>query len=363
MLFPAPFWQDATGTLYHGDALSVIHTLRPATAHCIVTSPPYWGQRCYGDEPGQLGREPTVQEYVSRLVDILSEIRWVLRPDGAMWLVLGDTYATGAGGARKAGGGKQGAAWDDWTAPSLRGWCQPNRLARCGVPPGNLAGVPWRVALALQDRGWVLRQAVVWSKSNARPESVRNRPMTRHEYVFLLTRHQGDYFWDHLAAREARAHHSVWTLPVAHSTGEHPATFPLELAHRCLSATVSAGGCCARCGTPLRRQTRAERQPQSDGRLTEVLASERRTRDRARPQGRGYRGRLHLVHEGWIPCPCGADSPPERCVVLDPFMGAGTTAAAAERLGHRWIGIEIAGKYLDTLLRNVRQPYLGLTAP
>lgn len=360
------YWSAPTGALYHGPALEVLRALPAASVHVALTSPPYWGHRLYGEDAAQLGQESTVQEYVGHLADILNEVGRVLRPDGVLWLVLGDTYATGAGGARKAGKGEQGAAWDDWTAPAMRGWCQPNRRARCGVPAGNLAGVPWRVAFALQDAGWILRQTIIWNKPNARPESVRNRPATRHEYVFLLTRHPRDYFWDALGARAAQAHHSVWSINVSRYDGPHPATFPLELAHRCLSAAVSPGGCCAGCKAQIQRIVRAVQTPQGDGRLGMVRTTEQRAMARAvgsRPQGRGYRGRLRLVHEGWALCPCGAAvAAPEQCVVLDPFIGSGTSAAAAERLGHRWIGVELMAHYLPEVLRRVRQPYLPLEA-
>ena len=186
-----------------GDALAVLRTLPDASVHCIVTSPPYWGLRDYG-VPGQIGLEPTPWEYVEKLVSVFREARRVLRPDGVLWLNLGDSYATFAGRVGEhPGGGERGARWHGPTT-------QPNRLPQRGLKPKDLVGIPWLVAFALRDDGWYLRRDIVWAKGvsgvlragNPMPESVRDRPASAHEYVFLFSKSE-DYYYDADAVAES----------------------------------------------------------------------------------------------------------------------------------------------------------------
>jgi len=206
--------------------------LKDQSVQCIVTSPPYWGLRDYGlpptvwggikvcehrwvrenvlgDEPtgrafcsvcnawlGALGLEPSPEQYVANIVSVFREIRRVLRDDGTLWLNIGDSYATGAGQGKVAGGGGQGDRWKNKT-----GHWQPNRMKIRGLKPKDLIGIPWRVAFALQADGWWLRSDIVWAKKNPMPESVKDRPTRSHEYLFLLTK-KARYFYDADAIRE-----------------------------------------------------------------------------------------------------------------------------------------------------------------
>jgi site-specific DNA-methyltransferase (cytosine-N4-specific) len=167
--------------IYQGDALYVLQRLPSASVQCVVTSPPYWGLRDY-DVPDQIGLEPTLPQFINRLVAIFSEVRRVLRNDGVFWLNIGDGYTSGN-----------------------RGWRAPDRKNRAramttrpdtpiGLKPKDLLGVPWRLALALQDDGWYLRADVVWNKPNAMPESVKDRPTRAHEYMFMLTKNERYYY-------------------------------------------------------------------------------------------------------------------------------------------------------------------------
>ncbi len=139
---------------HFGDCLDTLRLMPAGIAHTCVTSPPYFGQRDYKD-PKQIGLEATTAEYVAKLVAVFREVRRVLRDDGTLWLNLGDSYGTNA---------KQ------------------------------LLGIPWKVAFALQDDGWVLRQDIIWHKSNAMPEKVRDRCTNAHEYIFLLAKFKNYYF-------------------------------------------------------------------------------------------------------------------------------------------------------------------------
>ncbi|MCE5361571.1 MAG: site-specific DNA-methyltransferase, partial [Acidithiobacillus sp.] len=185
--------------IYVGDALDVCRTLPTASCQACITSPPYFRLRDYG-VPGQLGLEETPQAYVDRLVQIFREIRRVLRDDGTLWIVLGDGFANrsdpwhahlDAWSHRRFGHG--GHKYDDILRPS--------RTVPPGLKPKNLLGIPWRVAFALQQDGWVLRADIIWHKPNALPESVRDRPVRAHEYVFLLSKSQR-YYFDYQGIRE-----------------------------------------------------------------------------------------------------------------------------------------------------------------
>lgn len=148
-----PYFTDDSTTLYHGDAATVLATLPDGSADCIVTSPPYLGLRDYG-VAGQIGAESSPAEYVAALVAVFHEARRVLADDGTLWLNLGDSYDSAK----------------------------------------NLLGIPWRVAFALQDDGWILRNDIIWHKSNAMPESVTDRLSNRHEHLFMLSKSQRYWF-------------------------------------------------------------------------------------------------------------------------------------------------------------------------
>lgn len=191
-----PYYADDTVTLFLGDASEVASRMPARSVQTIITSPPYFGLRDYGVE-GQLGAEESVHEYVERLVAVFHELRRVLRDDGTLWLNLGDTYAA------KARGSDEG--WDKSRltnparaqkaqAASLRRTGESHRGERDGIANKNLIGVPWRVALALQADGWILRSDIIWSKPNPMPESVTDRPTRSHEYLFLFAKSERYYY-------------------------------------------------------------------------------------------------------------------------------------------------------------------------
>jgi len=178
-----------------GDCMEQMRTLPDRVARCCVTSPPYFGLRDYG-HAGQIGLEPTPEEYVARLVDVFREVRRVLADDGTLWLNLGDSYA--AGGENRHGRGGSGLN----SKPAADVVMKSTFRARPeGYKPKDLLGIPWRVAFALQADGWYLRSDIIWHKPNPMPESVRDRPTKAHEYVFLLSK-SPRYFYDAEAIAE-----------------------------------------------------------------------------------------------------------------------------------------------------------------
>jgi DNA modification methylase len=174
-----PYYADDWLTVMLGDCRQVMAQMEPESVHTVVTSPPYWGLRDYGQD-GQLGLEPTPEAYVESMVAVFREVRRVLRSDGTVWLNLGDSYAAGPTASL---GNSIGVGQASQEASLSR----PSKLV-AGLKPKDLVGIPWRVAFALQADGWVLRSEVIWSKPNPMPESVTDRPTKAHEQMFMFSK-------------------------------------------------------------------------------------------------------------------------------------------------------------------------------
>lgn len=209
-----------TSRLLEGDCRDVLKTLPAASVQTVCTSPPYWGLRSYlpadhPDKTSELGAEPTSAEYVANLVAVFREVRRVLRDDGTLWLVLGDSYASGGNGTRDS---------VKWPKQSRNNngdrMTHTKRYPGSGVKPKDLIGIPWLVAKALQADGWYLRSAMPWIKRNVMPESTTDRPTSAIEHVFLLTK-QPRYFFDHVAVNRD----ALQPLGKARSTKQHKAQF------------------------------------------------------------------------------------------------------------------------------------------
>lgn len=205
-----------------GDSRKLIKELPSEHYHSCITSPPYWGKRDYGYE-GQIGAEDELKEYIAELVGIFREVRRVLRDDGTLWLNLGDTYTSGNRGWRAA----------DKKNPARGMSYRPSTPK--GLKPKDLIGLPWRVAFALQEDGWYLRSDIVWYKPNCQPESVKDRPTSSHEYIFLFSKAE-DYYYDAASIREpaveegkTRNRRTVWSINTEPFPEAHFATFPEEL--------------------------------------------------------------------------------------------------------------------------------------
>ena len=305
-----------------GDALSVLKTIPDQCINTCVTSPPYWGLRDYGVE-GQIGLEPTLQEYVEALVEVFREVRRVLRPDGTLWLNLGDSY----NGARMNRSGQHG--YKDGRS---------NRDKRFsvggveGLKPKDLVGVPWRVAFALQADGWYLRSDIIWHKPNSMPESVTDRPTKAHEYIFLLAKSRR-YFYDADAIREPHAEASI--------------------------ARWSDGG-----EDTDNTKYRKERPDTSVGNL-------RNGSNPLHPAGRNKRSVWTVptqpfpeAHFAVFPpaliTPCILAGCPVGGTVLDPFAGSGTTLLVATQHHRKSIGIELNPEYIEIAKRRLNSVQLKL---
>jgi site-specific DNA-methyltransferase (adenine-specific) len=303
-----------------GDAVERLRSLPDGIVDCVVTSPPYFGLRDYGVD-GQIGQEISVEGWAAALRTVCQEIRRVLAPHGSLWLNLGDAYST---------------------------------HPRLGAPAKSLLLGPERLAKALVDDGWLLRNKAVWAKSNPLPSPVRDRLTNAHEFVYFLAK-QPSYYFDLDAIREpvrsrrapsrgsrtpqavlgklaggrdglvamartGRSGHplgknpgDVWWLGSASYRGAHFATFPPELVRRPILSSCPERVCTA-CDRPWRRSTRPVALAHGGA--------------QARP----------LV-------PCGCDAPTRPGLVLDPFFGTGTVAAVARDHGRDWLGIELNPEY------------------
>lgn len=355
--------------LINADVLSALAMLPDESVQCVVTSPPYWSLRDYG-VAGQIGLEPTIEEYVAKMVEVFREVRRVLRSDGILMLNLGDSYngSGGAGGDYNPGGLKAG---------------QPKFPGRkvSGLKPKDLCMIPARVALALQADGWWLRSDIIWAKPNPMPESCTDRPTTAHEHIFLLTK-SAKYFYDAEAVREeskcewnsakgfnekgqrnrqgapnqtygkdevqsGRNLRSVWTIATAPFPQAHFATFPPTIPERCIKAGTSERGACPQCLAPWKRVVEKNTPKEYAGkelRWGNQEGNANRMPDKFNTESKTI---------GWTPtCECkwgewGVPFEAIPCTVLDPFSGAGTTALVAAKLGRDAIGIELNPDYVE----------------
>lgn len=229
---PKPFKIDGS-IIFEGDSLHILTRLPSESVQCVVTSPPYWGLRDYGFE-GQIGLEESLHQFLNKLVAIFSEVKRVLRPDGVLWLNIGDGYTSGNRGYRAP----------DKKNPARAMSVRPDTPK--GLKPKDLLGIPWRLAFALQEDGWYLRSDIVWNKPNAMPESVKDRPVRSHEYLFMLSKSE-KYYYERDAIKEpgvngkSRNRRSVWDINTQAFPGAHFATFPPSLIEPCILATTRAG--------------------------------------------------------------------------------------------------------------------------
>jgi len=324
-----------------GDALTALKTLPDNSVDCCCTSPPYWRLRDYGVEK-QIGLEKTPEKYVENIINVFTEVRRVLKPTGTLWLVIGDGYST----------------------------------SKCGkLKNKDLVGIPWRVALALQEDGWYLRNDIIFSKRNPKPQSASDRFSSTHEHIFLLSKCP-NYWFDldkvrvpHYKSEETKSkieledYHplgknpgDVWSFITESNHYAHFASFPLALVE-----TILLAGCppkiCSACGLPYEHKIEikqlnphekytgqamydyesAKAEDPSDVKRRALLAMARIAKDL------GYHPSCN--HNSYIPG-----------TVLDPFLGSATTTQAARKLRRRSIGIELNTTY-ETSMRE----RLGLT--
>jgi DNA modification methylase len=397
--------------IHHTDALTLLEALPANSIDCVVTSPPYYALRDYGVD-GQIGLEETPAAFIERLMQVFRQVYRVLKPSGTVWVNLGDSYAndTKWGGYT---GGKH--------VTGLHGQSGIGRAkTSTGLPPKSLMMIPARFAIAMQDEGWILRSDIIWSKKAPMPESVTDRPTKSHEHIYLFAK-EPQYFYDQEAVAEpaqdwgtrdrtngkyhnpgtgmqpqgglsgkvrmggggfsqayagaqldhggeserrpyiTRNMRDVWHLSPEFSTAEHYAAYPTEIPRRCILAGCPEKVCCE-CGAPHERLI--EKSGGTTGKSWHDHANDlergmhqaaggldNRKSENGQPYTRIDRG-LHPT------CSCNAGT--RAGVVLDFFMGTGTTAVMARKLGRHFIGGDLNPEYVAMARRRLAQtdPFL-----
>ncbi len=231
-------------TVQVSDAATFLKSLPDESIHAIITSPPYYAHRDYGAE-AQIGLEATLQQYIDALVEVFREARRTLRKDGTFWLNIGDTYV-GATSQHK-NGGSQGKT-SRYSRKHMNGIPSTGRKMRnkafyaMGLPMKSLVGIPWRLALALQSDGWILRCDIIWHRPSA-SESVKDRPTHAHEYIFMFSKSQY-YYYDRkpMLTPTGANIQSVWKIGGSPFTGAHFAVFPAELIEPIVLASCPENG-------------------------------------------------------------------------------------------------------------------------
>jgi len=310
--------------------MTVLPTLAAESVHCCVTSPPYFGLRDYG-HPGQLGLEPTPDEYVSNMVEVFRCVRDLLADDGTLWLNLGDSYAGSAnngGTTSKTMQGTQAATGRN--LPTKRG---------DGIKQKDLLGIPWRVAFALQADGWYLRQDIIWSKPNPMPESVTDRCTKAHEYIFMLSK-SARYYYDQGAIKEPAIYAGITGMD---ESGYKDAQ-AFEGKHA--KADKQRGHSRRHAGFNDRWDAMSKKE-QSSGM--------RNKRSVWTVATKPYSGAHFATFPPELIEPCILAGAPAGGIVLDPFFGSGTTGQVCQQLGRQWIGCELNPAYEDLQLERTRQ--------
>jgi DNA modification methylase len=300
--------------IYHGDSLEVLKTFPSESVDCVITSPPYFGLRDYGVE-GQIGLEETPKIYVDKLVLVFREVKRVLKDDGTLWLNLGDSYS---GSMREYNPkGTKNYVNSNLQKGNKGSFVPPPDWDKIGLKPKDLIGIPWRVAFALQKEGWYLRQDIIWHKPNPMPESVTDRCTKAHEYIFLLSK-SPKYFFDNETIKEPVAESSIKRIEYGwHGKGDD------GLGNYAGLGQIEKMG--ERfCNTERGRNKRSVWRVTTGSYIGAHFAT--------------FPEKLiePMIFAG---CPKGG-------IVLDIFMGAGTTGVVAKKLGRNYIGIELNEEYI-----------------
>lgn len=317
----------AINEIHNLDCLEGLKQLDNNSVHCCVTSPPYWGLRDYGVE-GQLGLEPTPEEYVAKLVEVFREVKRVLRDDGTLWLNLGDSYAgsnqgRGTKKLSKKQASNRGTAW----MVEKEGTNLPK-----GLKPKDLVGIPWMVAFALRADGWYLRQDIIWHKPNPMPESVKDRCTKAHEYIFLLAK-SAQYYYDNEAIKEPVKEISIRRAEYGWDC-DRPST---------KNASMNGEG--------IHTKKMGTRFVNPDGRNKRSVWT---------VTTKPFKEAHFATFPPDLIEPCILAGCPEGGVVLDPFMGSGTTALVAMQNQRNFIGFELNPEYIKIAKKRISDVQLKI---
>ena len=299
------------------------------TAQMCVTSPPYFGLLDYG-HAGQIGLEQTPEQYIAAMIEVFRCVRDVLADDGTLWLNIGDSYAAQRGGTHQPAetlAGGRGGKMDDGSIVNrdrYAGYNPTRNAGAIGLKHKDLIGIPWMLAFALRADGWYLRQDIIWHKPNPMPESVRDRCTKAHEYIFLLSKSQ-KYYFDYEAIKEQAKGSSEGIRFGGSKYGDND-----DPKHATKSGNVS------------------KEYKKANKRSVWTVST------------KPYEGAHFAVFPPDLIEPCVLAGAPVGGIVLDPFMGSGTTAQVAQHLGRKYLGCELNSEYQDLQHQRLRQQSLEL---
>jgi DNA modification methylase len=319
--------------IIEGNALSELRKLKTRSIHCVVTSPPYWDLRDYG-MAGQLGSEATIDEYVAGIVEVFSEIKRVLRGDGTCWVNMGDTMTQGKLKLPEE---------RDRSKGDLR-WNSGPSKKRGGIRQKNVLMMPHRLAIALQDDGWYVRQDIVWHKTNSTPEPVRDRPTRAHEYIFLMSKNARYYY----NPDPLRQPHSQASIERAQRNRVPTAWDLSEGGHRSKKGRYDNDGLFQGAGYGGEDPDRVCNPKGKNIRSVWDFPT------------KGYKGKHFATFPKELPRRCILAGCPPGGIVLDPFAGTGTTLEVALENGRSALGIELNPEYIKMIHARLRPANLSL---
>ena len=324
-------------------------------AQTCVTSPPYFGLRDYGHD-GQIGLEQTPEQYIKAMVEVFRCVWDVLADDGTLWLNIGDSYAGSGKGSNPDGTphpstllGKQGTNTGTVTGKNM-----PQKAHKIGLKPKDLIGIPWMLAFALRADGWYLRQDIIWHKPNPMPESVQDRCTKAHEYIFLMSKSQ-KYYFDNEAIAEPLAASSVARLAqptLAQQAGSD--RVPGKTNGNMKAVGPRFGG--NKYGDDDSEESRTK----SGNEWVQNETGRRNKRSVWTVTTKPYKGAHFATFPSDLITPCILAGAPVGGVVLDPFMGSGTTAAVAIANGRNYLGCELNSAYKELQDDRIRDAHLGI---
>lgn len=323
-----------------GDCLESLRAMPDQSVHCCVTSPPYYALRDYG-VAGQIGLEETPAEFTAKLVEVFREVRRVLHDDGTCWVNMGDSYARSPKKGGSGPGGKNEQRWGYGDAQASKS--MPTLADK------QLMGMPWRLAFALQDDGWRLRQDIIWNKPNPMPESVRDRCTKSHEYIFLLSKKR-NYYFDQQAILEPCSPntHARLAQDVAAQIGSDRANGGAKTNGNMKAVARKTSGVGWGHGTDAieRGRVRVKDNASMDSALA-IMPTERNKRSVWTVTTKGFKGAHFATFPPALIEPCILAGCPVGGTVLDPFGGSGTTAGVAMAHGRNAILCELNPEYAE----------------
>ena len=303
--------------IYYGDVRETLPQLWQYKAQMCVTSPPYYGLRDYGGEDKQVGQEETPEEYINNMVEIFRLVRDNLQDDGTLWLNIGDSYYN----YRPGKGQSYPKQSVSKTKQDLPDKCNKRGNKLEGLKEKDLIGIPWMLAFALRQDGWYLRQDIIWHKPNPMPESVRDRCTKAHEYIFLFSKSKY-YHYDNEAIKEPA---KDWgTRDRTNGKYHNP-------------------------GTGLTPHTGLTKSYEKKNKRSVWTVNKK-----------PYKGAHFATYPPDLIEPCIKAGSEKGDIVLDPFMGSGTTAAVAKSLGRHYIGCELHENYGDLIRKRVSEYHVPI---